>query len=154
MSEHQSVDKDQQEYEPSEDELNFGFPDPPNMRRRIFIIISTLLALVIIGVVVSSLRTLLFRPSTGIAPTPTLIAGDNLFFIQSTPPGVISLDGHVLVNVPQYPNLDSPLHFARGVHHITYLATPFKQLTCTVYVPPLTQSQPCPYETAVSLDNS
>jgi hypothetical protein len=127
----------------------------PSRKRRFLLFSLLVLVLLIIIGILSPLRSIVSSRfvNANVTPTPTLLAGDNLFFIQSTPPGAISIDGHSLAHIPQYPNLDSPLHVSRGVHHITWQAAPFNPLTCTIYVPSLIHSQPCPYESAVTLDN-
>ncbi len=131
---------------------NLDLPQRPYTKRRIFIIACILLVLIIIGVVVSPLRTLVFRPAAGIVPTPTPIPGDNLFFIQDTLSGRVTIDGRTIKDLP-IPNLNPPIRLAPGEHHIVWQSAPFNPLTCIVYVPSLAQSQPCAYEFAVSLNS-
>jgi hypothetical protein len=153
MSEENPIDKDQQQdHDPPEDDFHLDVPSPPNIKRRIFIIACILLVLVIIGVGISPLRTLVFRPSTGVAPTPTAIAGDNLFFIQDTLTGAVTIDGRIIKDLP-IPNLNPPIRLAPGEHHIVWQSTPFNPLTCIVFVPSLAHGQPCLYESAVSLNS-
>jgi hypothetical protein len=159
MSEHNPIDEDQQQdNELPEDDPNFELPSPPNIKRRIFIIVCILLALIMIGVGVSPLRTLVFRPSAGVAPTSTPIPGDNLFYIQEALPGTVTIDGHDVTNIldsniqpPINAKNNPPLRLSVGVHQVVWQGNPFKSLACTVYVPSFSRTQPCHYESAVAL---
>lgn len=157
MSEQNPLDEDQQDESP-EDDFHLDVPSPPNTRRRIFIIVCILLVLVIIGVGVSPLRTMIFSPSVGVAPTPTAIPGDNLFYVQETLPGAVTVDGHIVTNVlrqdilpPINTKLFPPLQLSVGEHHVVWQHAPFQPLACIVYVPSFALSQPCPYETSIAL---
>ncbi len=161
MREHNPIDEDQQQDNKlPEDDLIIDLPEPPNTRRRIFIIACILLVLIIIGVGVSPLRTLLFSRISGAAPMPTatMIPGDNLFYVQETLPGTVTIDGHMVTNVlrqdilpPINTTLFPPLRLAVGEHHVVWQRDPFQPLACTVYVPSFALSQPCPYETSIAL---
>jgi hypothetical protein len=159
MSEQHPVDEDQPPDQSLEDDgLNLDFPSPPNMRRRIFIIACIVLILVIISVGVSPLRNMIFRLSVGVAPTATPIPGDNLFYIQEAFPGTVTLDGHHVTNIldsniqpPINPKKYPPLRLAVGVHRVVWQGNPFNPIACTVYVPSFARTQPCSYESPVSL---
>jgi hypothetical protein len=131
---------------------DLDLPQRPNTKRRIFIIACILLVLIIIGIGVSPLRTMIFRPPTGVVAAPTPIPGDNLFFIQDALAGTVTIDGRVIKNLP-IPNLNPPIRLAPGEHHIVWQTAPFNPLTCIVFVPSLAHSQPCSYESAVSLNS-
>ena len=78
-------------------------------------------------------------------PVPTLIPGDNQFYIATGPAwGTVSIDGHPLSRLPVF-GQDPPLQLSRGTHIITWQADPFQPESCTIYVPSQI-NEPCPYE--------
>ncbi|MGB8346240.1 MAG: hypothetical protein WCD86_15255 [Ktedonobacteraceae bacterium] len=127
---------------------------------RILLISCILLVLLVIIAIVSPLRTILFRPFSGseLQPTPTVIPGDNLFYIQEALPGTVTIDGRRVtqflsnnIHPPIDPTLYAPIRLSSGVHHIIWQAAPFDALSCTVFVPSLANTQSCPYQSSISL---
>lgn len=76
--------------------------------------------------------------------TPTLApGGGTLVFVDATPWGVLTIDGHQITSLPDPWN---PVTLSRGSHQLTYVAPPFPALSCTVSVP-ASQSSTCPLTT-------
>ncbi|HET9919638.1 MAG TPA: hypothetical protein VFQ30_07340, partial [Ktedonobacteraceae bacterium] len=78
-------------------------------------------------------------------PVPTLIPGDDKFFIEASPPwGTVTVDGHALKTLSS-PGFGKPLQLSRGTHIIAWHADPFPPEVCNVYIPSLVR-EPCQYE--------
>lgn len=74
------------------------------------------------------------RPTPG--PTPTLVPGVDLFYVQGSPSwGQLSLDGHLVAHLPVIQS-EPPLRLSRGHHVLAWQAEPFLTQRCTVSVPP------------------
>jgi len=117
------------------EEDEFEFP-PPKRRRPFALIMAIVLIIVIVGGGLLVARTVgggAFGPSP--TPTPTLIPGENLFYITTSPAwGKISIDGHTVARLPEIGS--TPLTLAAGGHTIRWDAPPFSPQQCIVYVPP------------------
>ena len=90
-------------------------------------------------------------PTSGV-PTATIPSGDNLFYIQASPPGHILIDGHPITHLPdrnKQPHPDTPLQLAQGKHQIVWESAPFQPLICAISVPSQIEDQHCPYETLI-----
>ncbi len=77
-------------------------------------------------------------PAPALAPisTPTLIPGEDLFYVQADPPwGRLYIDGRGLTRLP-IPNVDPPLRLSPGHHTLTWQADPFYDQQCNLSVPP------------------
>ena len=80
---------------------------------------------------------------TSAIPTPTLVPGSNLFYVQTSPAwGNFFVDGQKLAHIPVDPSVDLPLQLSPGVHEVTWQADPFKQ-QCTIIVPPSISETKC-----------
>jgi len=117
------------------EEDDFEFP-PPKRRRPFALITAIVLIVVIVGGGLLVARTVgggAFGPTP--TPTPTLIPGENLFYITTSPAwGKISIDGHTIAHLPAIGS--TPLTLATGGHTIKWDAPPFSPQQCTIYVPP------------------
>ncbi len=68
-------------------------------------------------------------------PTPTLAAGSNLFYIETSPAwGSISIDGRMLSHLPDRQS-DKPLMLLAGLHQVVWHADPFPLQQCVLIVP-------------------
>ncbi len=128
---------------------------PPRNNVRLAFTISLWLALVLIVVAIfSPLRDIalnhVFPPS--IAPTATVTTGDNLFYIQASPMGTVSIDGRPVSQLPAV-GTGSPIRLSRGEHKIAWQANPFPQLSCIVNVPASIVNEQCNYEISIPLNN-
>lgn len=117
------------------EEDDFELP-PPKRRRPFALITAIVLIVVIVGGGLLVARTVggsAFGPSP--TPTPTLIPGENLFYITTSPAwGKISIDGHAVAHLPAIGS--TPLTLSTGGHTIKWDAPPFSPQQCIVYVPP------------------
>ena len=133
----------------AEDVASPRIPRGPSGNRLQTIITLSVLAVVVLVILgtLTPLKNILTQPVSSPSPTPvpTLIPGDNKFYIATGPAwGTVSIDGHTLSRLPVY-GQDPPLQLSRGTHVITWHADPFQSESCTVYVPSLVK-EPCPYE--------
>ena len=70
------------------------------------------------------------------SPTPTLVPGVDLFYVQGSPSwGQLSIDGHLVAHLPIIQS-EPPLRLSRGHHVLAWQAEPFLTQRCTVSVPP------------------
>lgn len=116
------------------EEDEFEFP-PPRRRRPFAIIMAVVLIIVIVGGGLLVARTVggAFGPLP--TPTATLIPGENLFYITTSPAwGKVSIDGHAVAQLPAIGS--TPLTLSTGGHTIRWDAPPFPPQQCIVYVPP------------------
>ncbi|HLG63606.1 MAG TPA: hypothetical protein VKY19_16820 [Ktedonosporobacter sp.] len=68
-------------------------------------------------------------------PTPTLVPGVDLFYVQGVPPWArLAVDG-MPAHLPSI-SQDPPLRLAPGRHTLTWHAAPFLKQACTISVPP------------------
>ncbi|HZS77253.1 MAG TPA: hypothetical protein VFA41_11625 [Ktedonobacteraceae bacterium] len=119
--------------------------EPPRHSRRPWIITGIFLALIVIIVgglflshTLSGARV--FSPT----PTPTLVPGSNLFYVQTSPGwGTIAIDGHAQKHLPADPAADAPLALSAGTHDIAWNAAPFVTQHCTLIVPPSVNEENC-----------
>ncbi len=105
-----------------------------------------IVVLVILGTL-TPLRDIVTQRFSSPSPTPvpTLVRGENLFYIATGPAwGTVSIDGRPLSHLPVI-GKDPPLQLSRGTHLITWHADPFQPENCTVYVP-AQLSASCPYD--------
>ncbi len=152
---------DDEDFDFERDKLNSA---ARNKKKWILLLGCLCIIIIVIITVVSPLQAVIFHPFAGsaIPPTPTLVPGDNLFYIEETLPGTVTVDGHPFshfldpnVQPPIDPKLKQyvPLRLSKGVHHMIWQAAPFKPLSCLVFVPSLASSQTCSFESAISLTN-
>lgn len=126
---------------------------PPRSKARLTFVIALWVVLVLLIIAIfTPARDVVINRFLTAAPTPTatMVAGDDLFNIQASPTGIVTVDGHALgrranLSAPYY--TDKPLRLSRGQHKIVWQAAPFNPLTCIVSVPP-TASEQCNYESA------
>jgi hypothetical protein len=124
-------------------------------QRRLQLIITggiVVLALLIILVSAAPVRELVggvfIRPAP--SPTPTLVPGVDLFYVQGSPSwGQLSIDGHLLAHLPIIQS-EPPLRLSRGQHVLAWQAEPFLTQSCTVSVPPR-YADSCPLRKTVEL---
>ena len=80
---------------------------------------------------------------TNEVPTPTLVPGSSLFYVQTSPGwGNFFVDGQQLAHMPTDPAVDLPLQLSTGVHQVTWQAEPFTQ-HCVIIVPPVVSETRC-----------
>ncbi len=110
---------------------------PRSKARFIFAITLWLvIVLLVIGIFTPARNAVVNHFLTGVpSPTATLVSGDNLFYIQATPRGTITLDGRTLTYVPDPNAGQRPLQLARGKHIIVWQAHPFMPISCVVFIP-------------------
>lgn len=135
----QDTASEPEENEENEDALTeedeFEFP-PPKRRHPFALITAIVLIIVIVGGGLLAAHTVGGRV-LGLfpTPTPTLIPGENLFYITTSPAwGKVSIDGHAVSHLPEIGS--TPLTLATGGHTIRWDALPFPPQQCLVYVPP------------------
>ena len=101
------------------------------------------LAVLLILASSTSIRGLVAREIPTPAPTPTLLPGLDLFYVNATPPwGHLWVDGHAIALVPA-PGIDVPLRLSRGKHLFSWRAAPFHDMQCTISVPQNYASDTC-----------
>lgn len=128
---------------------------PPRNNVRLAFTISLWLALLLVVVAIfSPLRNIalnrVFPPS--FTPTATVTTGDNLFYIQASPMGTVSIDGRPVSQLPAV-GTGSPIRLSRGEHKIAWQANPFAPLSCIVNVPSSIVNEQCNYESSIALNN-
>ncbi|HLJ35945.1 MAG TPA: hypothetical protein VKU38_19965 [Ktedonobacteraceae bacterium] len=128
---------------------------PPRNKVRLAFTISLWLALIlVVAAIFSPLRDMalnrIFPPS--ITPTTVVTAGDNLFYIQASPTGTITIDGRPVTQLPAV-GTGSPIRLSRGEHKIAWQANPFPQLSCVVNVPSSIVNEQCNFESPITLNN-
>ena len=128
---------------------------PPRNKVRLAFTISLWLALIlVIAAIFSPLRDMalnrIFPPS--ITPTTAITAGDNLFYIQASPTGTVTIDGRPVTHLPAV-GTGSPIRLSRGEHKIAWQANPFPQLSCIVKVPSSIVNEQCNFESSIQLNN-
>jgi hypothetical protein len=106
--------------------------------------ISGIVALVLLVVAGSVFAVIRFTGERGGAtPTPTLVPGSNLFYVQTSPAwGDFFVDGQKLAHMPTNPAVDLPLQLSAGIHQVTWQAAPFTQ-HCIIIVPPVVSQTDC-----------
>jgi len=151
--------------DPTDDNSEFDtdeeLPLPEGSKKKwIFFWGGILFVALIIIALVSPIHNILpgypFGPVTQL--TATVVPGDNLFYIQETLPGTVTIDGQRITNIMNsevQPPIDAnqyhPIRLSAGTHHVVWQTPPFMPITCLIFVPSLASSQPCPYESPVSL---
>ncbi|MHB8596461.1 MAG: hypothetical protein ACYDER_06580 [Ktedonobacteraceae bacterium] len=128
---------------------------PPRNNVRLAFTISLWLALLLVVVAIfSPLRDIalnrVFPPS--FTPTATVTTGDNLFYIQASPMGTVSIDGRPVSQLPAVGS-GPPIRLSRGEHKIAWQASPFAPLSCIVNVPSSIVNEQCNYESSIALNN-
>ncbi|MEO9059740.1 MAG: hypothetical protein ABI396_16325, partial [Ktedonobacteraceae bacterium] len=120
---------------------------PRNKARLTFTVTLSLVIVLLLVALFSPVRDVVFKRFLTVAPSPTatLVSGDNLFYIQATPRGTITLDGRTLTHVPDPSSGLRPLQLARGKHTIVWQAQPFAPITCVVSIPSSITNE-CNYE--------
>ena len=125
----------------NEDADNEFLPPRPRVRPSLIIAIIVLVVLVVAGGIFATTRFV--GRSANATPTPTLVPGSNLFYIQTSPGwGNIFVDGQKLAHIPDPSANDLPLQLSAGVHEVTWQADPFAQ-KCTIIVPPVLSETKC-----------
>jgi hypothetical protein len=100
----------------------------------VMIVIAVLVILLVIGGLVYHFAANGVLSSAA-APTPTVLPGENLFYITTSPSwGTVSVDGHSINSLPHLGG--TPLALSSGEHTIKWNASPFSPQVCLVYVPP------------------
>lgn len=120
--------------------------EPPQRSRHPWIItgLLVLLAGVVIGGIFLSRSLVSSGGVLAPTPTPTLVPGSNLFYVQTSPGwGTIAIDGHAQKHLPADPSVDSPLALSAGTHDIAWNAAPFVTQHCTLIVPPSVNEEKC-----------
>jgi hypothetical protein len=126
-------------------------PHAPRPRRRgpprvpaLGAIAAVLLVIVLAGLIFSSRGSRIGTSTVPPTATPTLaVGGDTIVFVDGTPWGVLTIDGHQITALPDPWN---PVTLDRGHHQVIYVAPPFPALRCTISVP-ASQSDTCPLTT-------
>lgn len=118
------------------------FPQPRRpMRPAVITGIIALVVIVVAGGIFAATR--IAGNGANAVPTPTLVPGSNLFYVQTSPAwGDFFVDGQKLAHIPVDPSVDLPLQLSPGVHEVTWQADPFKQ-QCTIIVPPSISETKC-----------
>ncbi len=125
-------------YEDADNE--FPPPRPPVRPAMIIGIIALVVLIVVGGIFVTTRFT---GGKTNEVPTPTLVPGSNLFYVQTSPSwGNFFVDGQQLAHMPTDPAVDLPLQLSTGVHQVTWQAEPFTQ-HCVIIVPPVVSQTRC-----------
>ncbi len=128
---------------------------PPRNNIRLTFTISIWVVLILVVVAIfSPLRNValnrIFPPS--IMPTATVTTGNNLFYIQASPTGTVTIDGRPVTQLPAV-GTGSPIRLSRGEHKIAWQANPFPQLSCIVNVPSSIVNEQCNFESPIELNN-
>jgi len=118
------------------------FPPPrPPVRPAVIIGIIALVVLIVAGGIFATAKFV--GGNTNAVPTPTLVPGSNLFYVQTSPAwGNFFVDGQPLAHMPTNPVVDVPLQLSAGVHQVTWQAEPFTQ-HCVIVVPPVVSQTRC-----------
>jgi hypothetical protein len=118
------------------------FPPPRRpVRPAVIVGIIVLVVLVVAGGIFATTRFV--GGSANTLPTPTLVPGSNLFYVQTSPAwGNFFVDGQQLAHMPTNPAVDLPLQLSAGIHQVTWQADPFIQ-HCVIIVPPAVSQTKC-----------
>src|SRR5579863_4603550 len=118
------------------------FPPPRRpVRPAVIVDIIVLVVIVVGGGIFATTRFV--SGGTGAIPTPTLLPGSNLFYVQTSPAwGDFYVDGQKLAHMPTNPAVDLPLQLSAGIHQVTWQAAPFTQ-HCIIVVPPVVSQTSC-----------
>src|SRR5579864_3656747 len=112
------------------------FPPPRRVNPLAILGIIALIVIVIGGGIFAVTRIAASQGNTGIIPTPTLIPGSNLFYVQTTPGwGMILIDGQPIAHPPTSSD-QAPLVLSAGVHQVVWRGDPFAPQQCALIVPP------------------
>jgi hypothetical protein len=112
----------------------YEFPPERQKRRPFFFIGTMLLILLIIGGFFAFQTVRRGLTGTVLTPTPTLLPGENLFYITISPSwGTISVDRHPVSSLPVVG--DTPLSLSVGTHEVDWNDPPFSPQKCYVTVP-------------------
>jgi len=135
MSYHNNGEEDK--HEPGEnDEFEPELPPAKHGPKPIAIIGIIIAALLVIGGGAAAVRTFggsVIGPSP--TPTPTLIPGENLYYITTNPRwGTITIDGRQVSHLPAIGS--TPLQLSPGEHEVVWNVAPFISQKCFVSVPP------------------
>jgi hypothetical protein len=128
---------------------------PPRNRLRLGFTITIWLVLIAVVVAIfSPLRDValnhIFPPS--ITSTATVTAGENQFYIQASPQGIITIDGRPVTQLPAV-GTGTPIQLSRGQHKIVWQAEPFAPISCIVSVPSSITNDQCNYESNFPLSS-
>lgn len=120
-----------QEDESAEDDIEIFAPR--RRSRRVYIIGAIVLILLVVGGGFAAVRTFGNPLASAPVPTPTLVPGENLYYITISPQwGSVAIDGHTFVHLPTLGG--EPLALSDSEHTITWDAAPFPRQQCTVIV--------------------
>ena len=98
-------------------------------------LITTLIVCILLTVLVVTTPTRNLIVGAFVHPTPTLVPGVDLFYIQGVPPWAqLAVDGSP-THLPSIPQ-DPPLRLSPGKHTLAWRAEPFLKQACTLSVPP------------------
>jgi hypothetical protein len=112
----------------------YEFPPERPKRRSFFIVGTIVLVLLIIGGVIAARTVGRGLTGTVATPTPTLLPGENLFYITISPSwGTVAVDRHTISSLPVVGN--TPLTLSVGTHEVAWNDPPFTQQKCYVTVP-------------------
>jgi hypothetical protein len=123
-----------------------------HQKKRLFLNLSLWLLVLVVGIsVFTPVRDSILNHffASAALPTPTIPAGDDLFYIQASPPGQVSIDGRLLTHMPN-PTTDppdAPLRLSPGTHHIVWESAPFQPMACNILVPSQPSTGLCKNET-------
>lgn len=86
-------------------------------------------------------------PSSPATPSPFVLAGANLFYVDASPPwGKLYVDGRFVAHPPLSSSVP-PLQLASGQHRFEWRAAPFEPIRCTISVP-AQDTDACPHTVA------
>ena len=128
----------------------------PHQRRLQLTITASIVVLALLVILgnITSLRNRaggVFGPMP--TPTPTLVPGLDLFYIEGSPSwGRLFIDGHAVSRLPII-GTDAPLRLPRGQHVFLWRADPFQPQRCIVSVPPSYATDSCGYNQTVQLES-
>lgn len=125
-----------------DEDADNDFPPPRRpVRPAVIVGIIALVVLVVAGGIFAATRFAGGGAET--LPTPTLVPGSNLFYVQTSPTwGNFFVDGQKLAHMPTNPAVDLPLQLSAGIHQVTWQADPFTQ-RCVIIVPPVVSQTQC-----------
>lgn len=90
----------------------------------------------------------------GIHPTPTVVPGADLFYIDAQPVwGQLMLDGKPLPHIPMI-GTEAPLRFPLGKHTLEWRVAPFLTQRCLLSVPPNFATDTCNARNSVTNTNA
>jgi len=133
---------DDPERAPIDEDADNEFPPPrQSVRPAVIVSIIVLVVLVVAGGIFATTRFV--GGGANALPTPTLVPGSNLFYVQTSPAwGNFFVDGQKLAHMPTNPAVDLPLQLSAGIHQVTWQADPFTQ-HCIIIVPPVVSQTKC-----------